>query len=68
MLFQGTSKIVAFLRAEIPTEDIAKNPVVVHPHNTSRVVPERRTPRMISGGLTPARGPRQRPDRRDRQR
>jgi hypothetical protein len=47
MLFQETSKIVAFLRAEIPTEDIAKNPVVVHPHNSSRVVPERLPPATI---------------------
>ncbi|HEU4475863.1 MAG TPA: fatty acid desaturase, partial [Methyloceanibacter sp.] len=34
-------KIVAFLRAEIPVEDISANPVVKHPHNTSRTVPER---------------------------
>ena len=47
MLFQETSKIVAFLRAEIPTEDIAKNSVVVHPHNSSRVVPERLPPATI---------------------
>jgi len=47
MLFQETSKIVAFLRAEIPTEDIAKNPVVVHPHNSSRLVPERLPPATI---------------------
>jgi len=47
MLFQEISKIVAFLRAEIPTEDIAKNPVVVHPHNSSRLVPERLPPATI---------------------
>lgn len=35
------SKIVAFLRSEIPVEDISANPVVKHPHNTSRTVPER---------------------------
>src|SRR5262245_34021311 len=32
---------IAYLRAEIPTEDISANPVVVHPHNTSRNIPER---------------------------
>ena len=35
------SRIVTFLRAENPTEDISKNPVVVHPHNTAKLVPER---------------------------
>lgn len=35
------AKIVAFLRAEIPVQDISANPVVEHPHNTSRKVPER---------------------------
>jgi fatty acid desaturase len=34
-------KIIAFLRSEIPAEDISKNPVVKHPHNTARLVPER---------------------------
>lgn len=34
-------KIVAFLRSEIPAEDISANPVVKHPHNTSRTIPER---------------------------
>ena len=38
---------VAFLRAEIPTEDISANPVVVHPHNTSRSIPERLTSEKI---------------------
>jgi fatty acid desaturase len=33
--------LLAFLRSEIPTEDISVNPVVVHPHNTSRTIPER---------------------------
>lgn len=32
---------IAYLRAEIPTEDISASPVVVHPHNTSRNIPER---------------------------
>jgi fatty acid desaturase len=35
------TRIIAFLRAENPTEDISKNPVVAHPHNTSRAIPER---------------------------
>jgi fatty acid desaturase len=47
MLFQQTSKIIAFLRAEIPTEDVPKNPVVVHPHNTSRVIPEPLPPVIV---------------------
>src|SRR5262245_799593 len=47
MLFEQTSKIVGFLRAEIPTEDIAKNPVLKHPHNTSRVIPERLPPQTV---------------------
>ncbi len=35
------TKIVAFLRTENPLEDISANPVVEHPHNTSRVILER---------------------------
>jgi fatty acid desaturase len=34
-------RVVAFLREEIAAEDISKNPVVNHPHNTARNVPER---------------------------
>jgi fatty acid desaturase len=34
-------RMVAFLREEIPAEDVSKNPVVNHPHNTARMVPER---------------------------
>src|SRR5262249_55059463 len=41
------TKIVTFLRAETPTEEIAKNPVVKHPHNTSRIIPERLPPETI---------------------
>ena len=37
----NVNRIIAFLRSEIPVEDISKNPVVKHPHNTSRVIPER---------------------------
>ena len=38
---------ITFLRAEIPTEDISANPVVAHPHNTSRTIPERLPPEKI---------------------
>ncbi len=38
---------LAFLRAEIPAEDISTNPVVVHPHNTSRTIPERLSPEIV---------------------
>jgi fatty acid desaturase len=34
-------RAIAYLREEIPTEDISANPVVQHPHNTSRMIPER---------------------------
>src|ERR1700728_1429428 len=33
--------LLAFLRSEIPTDDISANPVMAHPHDTSRTVPER---------------------------
>jgi fatty acid desaturase len=39
--FARAARIVAFLREEIPAEDISVNPVVQHQHNTSRMVPER---------------------------
>ena len=35
------TKAIAFLRVQNPNEDISKNPIVVHPHNTSRTLPER---------------------------
>ncbi len=35
------TRIIAFLRSENPSEDISTNPVVQHPHNTSRTIPER---------------------------
>ncbi|MGH6885671.1 MAG: fatty acid desaturase family protein [Geminicoccales bacterium] len=35
------NKVIAFLRMENPLEDISVNPVVEHPHNTSRTIPER---------------------------
>jgi hypothetical protein len=34
-------QIIAFLRAENAREDISKNPIVRHPHNTTRTIPER---------------------------
>jgi fatty acid desaturase len=39
--------VLAFLRSEIPTEDISANPVVAHPHNTSRIIPERLPPAKV---------------------
>jgi len=39
--FGHIRKIVAYLRAESPLEDVSKNPIVQHPHNTSRGIPER---------------------------
>src|SRR5687768_4405887 len=50
-------QIIAFLRAENPMEDISKNPVVVHPHNTSRTIPERLPASKIKelSALQPAR-------------
>ena len=35
------NRILSFLRTEIPADDISVNPVVKHPHNTARIVPER---------------------------
>jgi len=40
-------KAIAYLRAENPTEDISANPVVKHPHNTARTIPERLPPAKI---------------------
>ena len=41
------SSVIAFLRTEIPAEDISTNPVVVHPHNTGRTIPERLPPAIV---------------------
>jgi hypothetical protein len=41
------NRIVALLRSETPTEDISSNPVVAHPHNTSRIMPERLPPAAL---------------------
>lgn len=39
--FGQISKVIAFLRSANPLEDISTNPIVEHPHNTSRTIPER---------------------------
>src|SRR4029450_2235038 len=39
--FAKVSSVIDFLGSEIPTQDISSNPVVVHPHNTSRAIQER---------------------------
>lgn len=41
LTFERAKRVVAFLRSEDRSEDISANPVVAHPHNTSRIVPER---------------------------
>ncbi len=35
------TRALAYLRAENPDADISANPIVAHPHNTSRTIPER---------------------------
>jgi fatty acid desaturase len=51
------NKALAYLREEIPAEDISENPVVKHPHNTTRFIPERLPPENIRelSRLQPAR-------------
>ena len=39
--FGQINKAIAYLRSEIPSEDVSKNPIVQHPHNTTRAIPER---------------------------
>ncbi len=39
--FARITRIITFLRSENSVEDISANPVVKHPHNTSRSIPER---------------------------
>lgn len=55
--FARIIRIIAFLRSENPAEDISANPVVKHPHNTSRTVPERLPAAKIKelSALEPAR-------------
>jgi hypothetical protein len=47
MLSERITTIITLLQADTPIEDIAKNPVARHPHNTSRIVPERLHPTTI---------------------
>ena len=51
------TSVIAFLRNENPVEDISANPIVVHPHNTSRTIPERLPAAKIKelSALDPAR-------------
>jgi fatty acid desaturase len=39
--FSNVNSVITFLRSEISAQDISTNPVVPHPHNTSRTIPER---------------------------
>jgi fatty acid desaturase len=39
--FSNVNSVIAFLRSEISAQDISTNPVVLHPHNTSKTIPER---------------------------
>jgi hypothetical protein len=41
------NRLVAFLRSENTSEDISTNPIVEHPHNTSRTIPERLPPAKL---------------------
>lgn len=34
-------RVLAYLREEIPSEDVSQDPVYRHPHNTARKIPER---------------------------
>jgi len=45
--FAEVNSVIAYLRQEIPAEDISANPVVVHPHNTSRTILERLPPSIV---------------------
>ena len=45
--FTKINSALAYLREEIPAADISNNPVVKHPHNTSRTIPERLPPAKI---------------------
>src|SRR6478735_5502165 len=55
--FAKINRALAYLREEIPAEDISENPVVKHPHNTTRFIPERLPPAKIKelSQLQPAR-------------
>ena len=45
--FAKITKALLYLREEIPVEDISKDPVFKHPHNTTRLIPERLPPTKI---------------------
>ena len=55
--FAKISKALTYLREEIPAEDISKDSVFKHPHNTTRVISERLPPIKIRelSRLQPAR-------------
>ena len=55
--FAKITKALLYLREEIPVEDISKDPVFKHPHNTTRLIPERLPPTKIRelSRLQPAR-------------
>jgi hypothetical protein len=55
--FAKISAALAYLREEMPSEDISKNAVFTHPHNTTRLIPERLPPAKIKelSRLQPAR-------------
>jgi fatty acid desaturase len=55
--FTRINRALIYLREEIPAEDISKNPVFKHPHNTTRQIPERLPPEKIRelSRLKPAR-------------
>jgi fatty acid desaturase len=39
--YEKIRRALAYIREEIPAEDISENPVFEHPHNTARTLPER---------------------------
>ena len=55
--FAKINRALTYLREEIPAQDISKNPVLKHPHNTTRLIPERLPPAKIRelSRLQPAR-------------
>ena len=55
--FAKVNSVITFLRSEISAQDISTNPVVVHPHNTTRTIPERLPATIVKelSALEPAR-------------
>ena len=47
LTFERAKRVVAFLRSEDPSVDISANPVVPHPHNATRMIPERLPPQTV---------------------